>query len=73
MKQRRLKERQQATSYQPGQFENALHEERVQNTPTTTPMAGYVHDYSFNLTGIVTPQPPRWKQADHLYEDFKKF
>ena len=31
------------------------------------------HDYSFNLTGIVPPQPPKWKQVNHLYEDFKKF
>ena len=31
------------------------------------------HDYSFNLTGIVPPQPPKWKQVDHLYKDFKKF
>ena len=31
------------------------------------------HEYSFNLTGIVPPQPPKWKQVDHLYEDFKKF
>lgn len=31
------------------------------------------YDYSFNLTGIVPPQPPKWKQVDHLYEDFKKF
>ena len=31
------------------------------------------HDYSFNLTGIVPLQPPKWKQVDHLYEDFKKF
>ena len=31
------------------------------------------HDYSFNLTGIVLPQPPKWKQVNHLYEDFKKF
>ena len=33
----------------------------------------FQHDYSFNLTGIVPPQPPKWKQVDHLYEDFKKF
>ena len=30
-------------------------------------------DYSFNLTGIVPPQPPKWKQVNHLHEDFKKF
>ena len=47
-----------------GQFEN------VDNMHTQNPP---VHDYSFNLTGIVPPQPPKWKQVDHLYEDFKKF
>ena len=31
-----------------------------------------VLDYSFNLTGIVPPQPQKWKQVNHLYEDFKK-
>ena len=25
------------------------------------------------MTGIVPPQPPKWKQVDHLYEDFKTF
>ena len=37
------------------------------------PQAGYVQDYSFNLTGMAPPQPPKWKQVDHSYEDFKKF
>ena len=36
-------------------------------------MLSPIQDYSFNLTGIVPPQIPKWKQADHLYEDFKKF
>ena len=62
-------ERRRATTHEPleldqGQFEN------VDNTHTQNPQ---VHDYSFNLTGIVPPQPPKWKQVDHLYEDFKKF
>ena len=61
------RERRRATTHEPlvlnqGQFEN------VDNTQNP-----WVHDYSFNLTGIVPPQPPKWKQVDHLYEDFKKF
>ena len=36
-------------------------------------MQQFQHDYSFNLTSIVPPQPPKWKQVNHLYEDFKKF
>ena len=58
-----------ATTHEPlepnhGQFEN------LDNTHTQNPQ---VHDYSFNLTSILPPQPPKWKQVDHLYEDFKKF
>ena len=65
----RLKERTPATLHQPGQFNNA---EDPQNTfPMIHPVQQ--QDYSFNLTGIVPPQPPQWKQVDHLYEDFKKF
>ena len=45
------------------QMQMRMHSSRVQ----------FEHDYSFNLTGIVPPQPPKWKQVDHLYEDFKKF
>ena len=61
-------ERRHATTHEPlvlnqGQFENV--DNNTQNSR--------VHDYSFNLTGIVPPQPPKWKQVDHLYEDFKKF
>ena len=48
---------------------------QLENTVNEVP--GFVHtvqqDYSFNLTGITPPQPPKWKQVDHLYEDFKKF
>ena len=61
-------ERRHATTHEPlvlnqGQFENV--DNNTQNS--------WVHDYSFNLTGIVPPQPPKWKQVNHLYEDFKKF
>ena len=61
-------ERRHATTHEPlvlnqGQFENV--DANTQNS--------WVHDYSFNLTGIVPPQPPKWKQVNHLYEDFKKF
>ena len=52
------------------QFENAV-ENAEQVSPNVTQQ--FQHDYSFNLTGIVPPQPPKWKQVDHLYEDFKKF
>ena len=48
---------------------------QLENTVNEVP--GFVHtvqqDYSFNLTWITPPQPPKWKQVDHLYEDFKKF
>ena len=36
-------------------------------------MVSYQQDYLFNLTGISLPQPPRWRQAEHLYDEFKKF
>ena len=49
------------------QFENA---EEMDNQGVNQHIQ---HDYSFNLTGIIPPQPPKWKQVDHLYEDFKKF
>ena len=49
-----------------GQFDNA--EGNAQS-----PRVQFQHDYSFNLTDIVPPQPPKWKQVDHLYGDFKKF
>ena len=67
--QRRLQhERRWATVHDPmSQFENA--EEQV--SPSF--ILQFQQDYSFNLTGIVPPQPPKWKQVDHLYEDFKKF
>ena len=75
--QRRLQhERRQATIHDPmSQFDDAdldldvndeLNNQRVIQQSVQ-------HDYSFNLTGIVQPQPPKWKQVDHLYEDFKKF
>ena len=68
--QKRLqKERRWTTLHQPGQFNNA---EEPRNTPMMHPVQ-QLQDYSFNLTGIVPPQPPKWKQVDHLYEDFKKF
>ena len=65
-------ERRCATTHEPlepdqGQFEN------VDNTHTQKTQVQFQHDYSFNLTGIVPPQPPKWKQVNHLYEDFKKF
>ena len=67
-------ERRHATTHEPleqdqGQFEN------VENTHTHTqsPKLQFQQDYSFNLTSIVPPQSPQWKQVDHLYEDFKKF
>ena len=49
------------------QFENA----EEQANPRV--IQQFQQDYSFNLTGIVPLQPPKWKQVDHLYEDFKKF
>ena len=55
-----------ATQFRPEQFEDATLQDN------TTPM-GRVRDYSFNLRGITPPQPPKWKQIDQLYEDFKKF
>ena len=66
-------ERRRATTHEPleqdqGQFENV-----EENTHAQSPKVQFQHDYSFNLTGIVPPQPPKWKQVDHLYEDFKKF
>ena len=71
--QRQLRERRKATSYQPDQFENALHDDGTPSPSNAVPGASHLHDYSFNLTGIVPPQPPKWKQVNHLYEDFKKF
>ena len=71
--QRRLRERRRAMSYQPDQFKNALHEDGTPTNTVPTPGASHLHNYSFNLTGIVLPQLPKWKQVDHLYEDFKKF
>ena len=62
------KERRHATLHEPmlGQFENA--------EPDNQGVDQHIqHDYSFNLTGIVPPHPPKWKQVNHLYEDFKKF
>ena len=49
--------------------------DQFENTDETNPrvVQQFQHDYPFNLTGIVPPQPPKWKQVDHLYEDFKKF
>ena len=67
--QRRLQhERRWATKHDPlDQFENA------EELGTQAVNQHIQHDYSFNMTGIVPPQPPKWKQVDHLYEDFKKF
>ena len=68
--QRRLQcERRHDTTHEPfgEQFENA----EKQANPRV--IQQFQQDYSFNLTGIVPPQPPKWKQVDHLYEDFKKF
>ena len=49
--------------------------EQFENADETSPrvIQQFQHDYSFNLNGIVPPQPPKWRQVDHLYEDFKKF
>ena len=66
-------ERRHATTHEPleeqeqGQFENV-------DTHAQSPkvIQQFQHDYSFNLTGIVPPQPPKWKQVNHPYEDFKK-
>ena len=68
------RERRCATTHEPleqdqGQFGNV----ETENTHTQSPRVQFQHDYSFNLTGIVPLQPPKWKQFDHLYEDFKKF
>ena len=66
--QRRLQhERRHATTHEPfdEQFKNA-----EQANPRV--IQQFQQDYSFNLTGI-PPQPPKWKQVDHLYKDFKKF
>ena len=70
--QRRLREQRRATAYQPDQFENALHEDETPSNAVPMSGASHLHDYSFNLTGIVPPQSPKWKQVDHLYKDFKK-
>ena len=55
--QRKLhRERRQAIIHDPAsQFENA----GEQISPSVTQQ--FQHDYSFNLTGIVPPQPPKWK------------
>ena len=59
--QRRLQcERRQATIHDPmSQFENAVENAEEQVSPSVTQQ--FQHDYSFNLTGIVPPQPPKWK------------
>ena len=74
---RRLQhERRCATIHEPleeqdqGQFDNADANENAQSPRV---IQQFQHDYSFNLTGIVPPQPPKWKQVNHLYKDFKKF
>ena len=64
--QKAIRERRRATQFRPEQFEDATLQDN------RTPM-GRDRDYSFNLTGITPPQPPKWKQVDRLYEDFKKF
>ena len=69
----RLREWRRATAYQPDQFENALYEDETPSNTVPMPGASHLHDYLFNLTGIVPQQPPKWKQVNHLYEDFKKF
>ena len=63
------KERRCATLHEPqmDQFEN------VDEQASPRVIQQFQQDYSFNLTGIVPPQPSKWKQVDHLYEDFKKF
>ena len=64
---RLLHERRCATTHDPfdEQFENA---EEMDNQGVNQHIQ---HDYSFNLTGIIPPQPPKWKQFDHLYEDLR--
>ena len=75
--QRRLQcERRQATIHDPmSQFENAVEnaDENAEELDNQGVTQQFQHDCSFNLTGIVPPQPPKWKQVDHLYKDFKKF
>ena len=68
------KERRYATLHEPhlqrdpmDQFENT----EEQANPRV--IQQFQQNYSFNLTGIVPPQPPKWKQVDHFYKDFKKF
>ena len=46
---------------------------KMQNNRSVQVLPSNFNMTSFNLTGIVPPQPPKWKQVDHLYEDFKKF
>ena len=55
----------QATQFKPEEFEEATLQD---NTISLGRDQNW--DYSFNLTGITPPQPPKWKQVNHLYEDF---
>ena len=64
--QKAIRERRRATQFRPEQFEDATLQDN-------TISIGRDRDYSFNLTGITPPQPPKWKQVDQLYKDFKKF
>ena len=60
------KERRHATIHQPQMAEIEM--EQFENAGETNPrvIQQFQHDYSFNLTGIVLPQPPKCKQVDHL-------
>ena len=48
----------------------SLTAEESRNTPPMVHQVQQLQDNSFNLTGIVPPQPPKWKQVDHLNKDF---
>ena len=70
--QRRLQhERRCATTHEPLSFPEQFENTEEKANPKV--IQHVQHDYSFNLTGIVPSQPPKWKQVDHLYKDFKKF
>ena len=63
--QKTIREWRQATQFKPEEFEEATLQDN-----TVSLGRDQTWDYSFNLTGITLPQPPKWKQVNHLYEDF---
>ena len=72
--QKRLQcDRRRATIHSPmSQFDGADPDVNDKLVNQTVIQQSVQHDYLFNLTGIVPPQPPKWKQVNHLYEDFKE-